>query len=319
MALVGAGGSGKSMLASALAHRTARHFPDGMHWFRVGAWDFRTLAEMLALRLGTTRDRHALVPAVRRALDRECLVVLDNHEDDAAMARLLDAFAKTRATFLITARRCLLSGVLVYPVTAPLVASGKSAFPRVASLTRRLRWNPLGLDIANAIVASRAASSRTLARFLDANGIDSVRVIEHEDDLPEVALLVAWAWSRLSSGSHRMLGVLAHTDGDHVDVESLSALAHADKRALQPLVRWHLVEEAMPGRYALHAVVRHAVQKRTKPAHAAVFEHYVRLLERHPERLVLEQTHLFAAMDHAQRTSRLDAMLRIERLLEALE
>jgi DNA replication protein DnaC len=55
LALVGAGGSGKSMLAATLAHRLARHFPGGIHWFRVGAWDFRTLTEMLALRFGTTR------------------------------------------------------------------------------------------------------------------------------------------------------------------------------------------------------------------------------------------------------------------------
>jgi hypothetical protein len=318
VAFVGAGGSGKSMLAAALAHRLNRRFSGGMHWFRVGAWDYRTLLEMLALRLGTTRERPGIVPALRRALDRDCLVVLDNHEDDAAMARLLDALARTRATFLITARRCLLSGVLVYPVTAPLVISGKSAFPHVAALTRRLRWNPLALDIANAIVATRGASVQTLARFLDGEGIESVRVIDHEDDLPEVALLVKWAWSRLAPSSRRMLGVLAHLEGDHMDTESLMKLVRGTTRALAALVRWHLVQEAMPGRYTVHAVVRHAVKKRTRSDDDAVFEHYVGLLERHPERLVLEQTHLFAAMDHAQRLSRVDAILRVERLLAML-
>src|SRR5438552_1684371 len=49
LALVGAGGSGKSMLACALGHRMARRFEGRIHWFRVGAWDFHTLAEMLAL------------------------------------------------------------------------------------------------------------------------------------------------------------------------------------------------------------------------------------------------------------------------------
>src|SRR5258708_3092388 len=33
LALVGAGGSGKSLLAAALAHRVARGFPGGIHWF----------------------------------------------------------------------------------------------------------------------------------------------------------------------------------------------------------------------------------------------------------------------------------------------
>jgi hypothetical protein len=74
----------------------------------------------------------------------------------------------------------------------------------------------------------------------------------------------------------------------------------------------------MPGRYALHAVVRHAVARRTKAAPERTFEHYVSLLERHPERLDLEQTHLFAAMDHAQRGGDLREILRIDALLERL-
>jgi len=323
LALVGSGGSGKSMLAAAVAHHVRPRFRGGVHWFRVGAWDFRTLVEMLALRFGTTRERHAAVPALRRLFGQAgpLLLVLDNHEDDAATARLLDTLGGTPASFLVTARRCLLAGVLVYPVTAPLVTAGRPAFPRVADLTRSLRWNPLALDIADSIVGSGAATVVELSAFLAARGIDRVHVIEHEDDLPEVALLVAWAFERLDANSRRMLGVLAHVEGDHVDTDSLARLARvragAD-RALAALREWHLVQEAAAGRWALHAVVRHAVRKRTRGDAAAVFEHYVSLLERHPSRLDVEQTHLFAAMDHAHRTSDLGAMLRVERLLDRL-
>ena len=320
IALVGSGGSGKSMLAAALAHRVRTQFQGRLHWFRVGAWDFRTLVEMLALRLGTTRERAAVVPGLLSALARPSLVVLDNHEDDAAMARLLSALAPSPTTFVITARRCLLSGVLIFPVTSPQVTSGESAFPRVAELTRRLRWSPLALDIADAIVSSGAASTPDLARFLDAHGISSVHVMEHEDDLPEVALLVAWAWSRLSPGSRRMLGVLAHAFGDDTDAASLMSLARTRKpEDLVSLQRWHLVQEAAPGRFTVHAVVKHAVRKRTSPLSQVIFEHYVSLLEREPLRVMAEQTHLFAAMDHAHRTSDMHAMLRVERLLSRLE
>jgi len=323
IALVGGGGSGKSMLAAALGYRVARRFEGRLHWFRVGAWDHRTLLEMLALRFGTTRDRHRAALELRAFLSEdERLVVLDNHEDDVAMARLLDALSGTKATFVITARRCLLAGVLVFPVTAPMVTSGRTAFPRVSALTRRLRWSPLALDIADAFVGSGATKVDELARYLDDRGIGSVHVIAHEDDLPEVALLVAWAWERLSPESRRMLGVLAHVEGDHVDRDSLAKLARvpADRArdAIASLQRWHLVQEAMPGRFTVHAVVRHAVQKRTKPMPERVFEHYVSLLERHPERLMTEQTHLFAAMDQAHRSSELDGMLRVERLLTRL-
>jgi hypothetical protein len=319
IALVGAGGSGKSVLAAALGHRLARRFPAGVHWFRVGAWDARTMGEMLALRFGTSRERHALFPELRARLgDAPRLVVLDNHEDDRAMARFLDELAGTPTSFLITARRCLLAGVLIFPVTAPLVTSGRSAFPRVAALTRALRWNPLALDIADALVLSRAVTVRALAAYLDAGGVARVRVIDHEDDLPEVALLVAWAWSRLDAASRRVLGLLAHVDGDNVDHASIGVLARVrdPARALEPLRRWRLVQEPMRGRFALHAVVRHAVTRRTEGNPARVFEYYVSLLERDPGRLQEEQTHLFGAMDYAHRTSDLGRMLRVERLLD---
>lgn len=310
------------MLACALGHRMKRRFGGRIHWFRVGAWDFQTLAEMLALRFGTSRARDRLVADLRAKLlaGGERLVVLDNHEDDRAMARLLDALSGTPATFVITARRCLLAGVLVFPVTAPLVTSGRTAFPRVAALTRMLRWNPLALDIADSIVASGHATAQELATSLEAAGVSRVCVIDHEDDLPEVALLVAWAWARLGAPSRRVLGVLSHVEGDHVDAGSLARLARTDAKrlaaALAALARWHLVQEPMPGRYAVHAVVRHAVARRTTAAPERTFEHYVSLLERHPERLDLEQTHLFAAMDHAQRRGDIGAILRVDALLE---
>ncbi|MDB4970246.1 MAG: hypothetical protein JWN44_5935 [Myxococcales bacterium] len=322
IALVGAGGSGKSILAAALGHRLARRFGGRIHWFRVGRWDYRTLLEMFALRLGTSRQSDERVAGLQSFLSaREHLIVLDNHEDDEATARLLELLGGTPTTFIITARRCLLSGVLIFPVAAPLVTSGRSAFPRVAALTRLLRWNPLALDIADAIVQSRAATTGQLRRWLLAEGVTRVRVIEHEDDLPEVALLVDWAWRRLPPSSRRMLAVLSHVDGDHLDPDSLAKLARIPRgkdEALRSLRRWRLVQEPMRQRYAVHAVVRHAVARRTRPATARVFEYYVRLLEAHPERFEVEQTHLFAAMDHANRLGELPSILRVDRLFDRL-
>jgi hypothetical protein len=322
LALVGAGGSGKSMLTAALAHRLARFFENRVSWFRVGSWDFYTLTEMLALRFDVPGgdERVARLNAFF-ARTGPRLIVLDNHEDDRAMARLLDAFAEAPVTFVITARRCLLAGVLIFPVTAPNVTAGRSAFPRVARLTRLLRWNPLALDIADGIVGSGKATVTELGAFLEQRGVQRVKVIEHEDDLPEIALLVAWAWQRLSPASRRLLGVLAHIEGDHVDLESLAKLGkiRGDLRpALAPLCTWNLVQEPVQARYTLHAVVRHAVVKRSTLDPERVFEHYVSLLEREPERLLREQTHLFAAMDHAHRTSNLNAMLRVEALARRL-
>jgi hypothetical protein len=321
LALVGSGGSGKSMLAAALGHRMRAFFGGNIHWFRIGAWDATTLFEMLALHFGTTRERKKVVPALRTFLRRgpPRFVVLDNHEVDAATARVLDELSDGNATFVVTARRCLLAGVLVYPVTAPLVTAGKSAFPRVAPLTRALRWNPLALDVANAFVASRVIGVRALGAELARRGLGHVHVIEHEDDLPEVALLVRFAWERLRPDARRVLAVLAHLDGDNADAASLGALARCDGEAALALPRrWHLVQEPLAGRFALHAVVRHAIRKWCTFDAARIARHYVALLEREPERLFLEQTHLFGAMDWAHREGKLGEMLRIEELLRRI-
>jgi len=314
------------MLAAALGHRLKAFFGGRIEWFRVGAWDFATLTEMLALRFGTARgeDSAERTRTLRQFFERggPRLIVLDNHEDDRATARLLDAFRGCPVSFVVTARRCLLAGVLVFPVTAPLATLGRSAFPRVKALTRQLRFSPLALDIADSLVASRATSVKALAEFLEAHGVARVVAVEHEDDLPEVALLVEWAWQRLSPESRRMLIVLAHVEGDHMDSASLAKLARVSgspARALGPLERWHLVQEPVAGRYTLHAVVRHALRRRRAFDPARFYQHYVALLERDPARLLLEQTHLFAAMDHAHRTGDLGAMLRVEALLRRMD
>ncbi|MES1204622.1 MAG: hypothetical protein ABUS79_01675 [Pseudomonadota bacterium] len=327
VALIGAGGSGKSMLACALGHRLRSSYPGGIEWFRVGGWDHQTLLDMLAIRMGiprgTVRDRAWRLENVRRhvAAQGGMLMVLDNHEDDRAMARFLNALAGLPVTWVLTARRCLLSGVSIFPVVAPLVTAGHNPFPRVAGLTKLLRWNPLALDISNALVSKRVATLETLRGWLVAHGVDRVTTIEHEDDLPEVRLLVDWVWPRLGSGARKVMAVLAHLQGDHADARSLAALARVPGAAAAPLARlwaWHLVQQPLDGRYALHATVRHAVNRRTLFDQTRAVQHYLALLERYPARLDLEQTHLFAAMDHAHATSDMRLALRVDRLLGKL-
>jgi energy-coupling factor transporter ATP-binding protein EcfA2 len=327
VALVGSGGSGKSTLAAALGHRLTRRIPGGREWFRVGRWDHRTLLDMLAIRLnvrlGGMRERDRRLRELRRALERRgpTFIVLDNHENDTETARLLTLLDGLPVCWVLTARRCLLSGVSVFPVVAPLSTSRRSPFPRVAELTDVLRWNPLSLDVANALCETGAVSAGALRAWLVAHGVLRVAPIAHEDDLPELRLLVRWAWPRVGGAGRRLLTVLAHLEGDHVDADALVALARtgrASRAGLARVVRWHLVQQPLPGRYALHATIRHAIEGRTRFDQARAVAYFVRLLERHPDRLDFEQTHLFAAMDHAHTTSDLGLALRLEKLLERL-
>ena len=314
------------MLASALGHRARSAFTGGTHWFRSGPWDASTLVEMMAIRFGAAPGaRAARLRGLREVLGARgrCLVVLDNHENDAAVATLLNELASSPVSWVVTARRCLLSGVTIFPVSAPRSLTGQAAFTRVRELTAWLRQNPLALDIADALVRTGAATVGALRDWLARHGVLDVKAVEHEDDLPEVSLLVRWAWARLGPQERRMMAVLAATDGDHVDAVSLAKLAAVRspgeaRSALSRLCAWHLVQTPFAGRHALHAVVRYAVAKRTRFPGERFVAHYVDLLERSPERLDLEQTHLYAAMDYAHSRSRLDWMLRIERLLAEL-
>jgi len=214
----------------------------------------------------------------------------------------------------------LLSGVSVFPVVAPLVTAGRNPFPRVAELTRLLRWNPLALDLANALVTSGATAAPELRDWLLERGVDRVTTIAHEDDLPEVGLLVDWVWARLDAGARRLMAVLAHLQGDNVDEQSLLALARVQARApsLGLLRTWNMVQQPLAGRYALHATVRYAVEQRTRFDQRRAVRHYVRLLTEEPARLDLEQTHLFAAMDYAHVESDLGLALRVNKLLAQL-
>jgi hypothetical protein len=327
LALVGPGGGGKSTLAAALGHRVRADYPGGIEWFRVGAWDALTLLDMLAIRmkvpLGGYTQRDQRLGGLRRSLAERgpTLIVLDNHEDDRAMARFLNALDGLPITWVLTARRCLLGGVSVFPVMAPLVTTGRSPFPAVATLTALLRWNPLALDVSNALVASRAVTAPALGAWLTHSGVGKVSVIAHEDDLPELRFLLRWVWPRLGSVARRLLAVLAHLQGDHIDVASLAILARAGGGAgpaLARLQRWHLIQEPLPGRFTLHATVKYAIVGRTRFDQRRAVSHFVRLLERHPERLDLEQTHLFAAMDYAHTASDTRLALRLERLLTRL-
>lgn len=321
LALIGPGGSGKSTLAAAVGHKVSRRFRGNIHWFRVGAWSRTTLLTMLALRFGTRRQRPA--PALRRYFEShgDHLIVLDNLDDDRAPAELLRAFSNAPVSWLLTARRCLLAGVSIFPVTAPLITSARTPFPAVAPLTNLLRHNPLSLSIATALVEDGQVTVSGLRDYLIGRGVDKVTVIEDEDDLPEVRLLIAWTWPRLDARARRLLAVLVHAGGDNIDRESLLYLAGAGRRdtSLERLKRWNLVQEPLAERYALHAAVRRALRQRVTFDTGRLFEHYVGLLEAEPERLESEQTHLFSAMDYAQEQGDLDARVRMAELLRRLD
>ena len=200
------------------------------------------------------------------------------------MARLLDELSATPATFVITARRCLLAGVLDLPGHRAARDRGPH---RVSRASRASRGRCAGIRSRSTSPtrssrrarhgdrARRASSARTTRR---ACASSTTRTI-----CPRSRCSSRGHGRRLKTESRRILGVLSHIEGDHVDLDSLASLARVGgdvKRALAPLREWHLVQEPMRGRYAVHAVVRYAVARRTAFDPRRAFEHYVSLLEK---------------------------------------
>lgn len=320
LALVGAGGSGKTTLAAALGHRMRRFFEGRLVWLRIGAWGASTVTKLMATQLGAM-GTDSPVKRVRRALSRPTLVVLDNHEVDQVTAQVLSDLGELPVTWILTARRCLLGGVTIFPVLPALLDHRDSPFPAIAPLTRVLRWHPVALDIANALVTTEGVGVADLERRLLARGVARIVPVDHEDDIPEVRGVVAEALGHVEAAGKRMLAVLAFMGGDAMDATTLEALARSRDRgdALADLLRLRLVQNPAEGRYTLHATVRHTIRRSSRFQIDRYAKHYLSLFEREPSRVLSEQTHLFALMDWAQDTGDLTTILRVQELSTKLD
>ncbi len=321
LALVGGGGSGKSTLAAALGHRLRRHFDGRIAWIRIGAWDPRTVLEMIALGLGHAPGEDP-ARTVRRALGKtQMLIVLDNHESDVATAAVLGKLRGVPVTWILTARRCLLGGVTIFPVVPPLIERREILFPRVAKLTRKLRWNAVALDIADGLVASGRATLDDLQGALVRARVDRITAMAHEDDVPEVRAVVLFALSLLGSMERRLLAVLASSRGDAIGEQALITIARGGARgpsALASLREVRLVQEPAPRSFALHATVRAALERALKLDPVPVVRFYLERFERDPREIAQHPSQLFALMDFAQEAGDVGLIVRVNALATML-
>ena len=241
------------------------------------------------------------------------------------MARLLDALAGTTGDVRASPRAAACSRACsIFPVIAPLVTSGAAAFPRVAALTRLLALEP-----ARARHRGRASWRRARASVAELGDVPRGR--GRRRACAASSTRTTCRRSRCSSngrGRARLAArracsaVLAHVEGDHVDARSLAKLARVrGRRRRSPRSsagtscrnRCRVATRCMPS----CATPSRAHESRARRARSSSTTST--LLERHPERLELEQTHLFAAMDHAYRKSDMNALLRVNALAERLE
>ena len=288
VALSGTAGVGKTALAVHWAHRMAEHFPDGQLYVDLrgyGPEQPTDPGEVLAGFLRALGVSPADVPydlaersARYRSLlaDRQILVLLDNARSAEAVRPLLPG--SPSCLTLVTSRDSLAG--LVARHGARRIDLPRLPAPEALDLLRTLIGGrvtaepvpavalmegcarlPLALRIAAELAVTRPASS--LADLVTELGDERSRLDRLDagaDDRTAVGTVLSWSYHRLSPPEAALFRLLGLHPGPDLDAPAAAALTGADlaeaRRALDALVRAHLVEPVDADRYGQHDLLR---------------------------------------------------------------
>ncbi|MFE1518991.1 BTAD domain-containing putative transcriptional regulator [[Kitasatospora] papulosa] len=289
-AVAGTAGVGKTAFAVHWAHRVAQRFPDGQLYLNLRGFDpvgvpvsseeaLRTLLVSLGVDLRTLpHDLNALTAAYRTHLaGRRLLLVLDNARDAAQVRPMLPAAADCLA--IVTSRNQL-TGLVALDGAHPVHLDVLSYSEARALLARRLgaarvEAEPDAVDeiivrcarlpLALAVTAARGAirtnsSLATLAAELRANATDLDAFQDESDTAADVRAVFSWSYQALAPEAARLFRLLAVHPGPDITAPAAASLvgrALADtRRLIAQLIQANLLDEAVPGRYTSHDLLR---------------------------------------------------------------
>ncbi|WP_436763551.1 AfsR/SARP family transcriptional regulator [Streptosporangium sp. V21-05] len=311
VAVVGAGGTGKSALAVHAAHGVAERFPDGrlyvnLHGATPNAEPLEP-QEVLRRFLRSLSAADSTIPTEAEEAagrfrsftsGRRVLVVLDNARDAAQVRLLLPG--GDGCGVLITSRRGLgsLDGVThqrlgmlpdeeALSLFARLVGSARVAGEPgpAAEVVRQCGNLPLAVRIAAARLTNRPAwRISTLAGRLAAehHRLSELRVDDHAVRASFMVSYEDLTANHDDADAARVFRLLGVLDLPDVSVPVAAALAAVpDERAedlLDRLVDMQLVENPAPGRYAMHDLLR--LFARERAAEQESREYLARAVER---------------------------------------
>ena len=288
-AIDGMAGVGKTALALHWAHQVAGRFPDGQLYVNLRGFDpsGTPVTASEAIRwfldgLGVAPERVPASPETQAGLyrslvaGRRMLIVLDNARDEQQVRLLLPASAGT--SVLVTSRsqltglaatdgaRLLSLDVLASGEATELLAARigyaraaaePGAVSEIVNLSARL-------PLAVAIAAARAATRPSLPlvaladELRDATG--RLDALDAGDPAASVRAVFSWSVRHLSREAARMFRLLGIHPGPDISVAAAASLAGCDpaeaSRDLGELARARLIAERLPGRYALHDLLR---------------------------------------------------------------
>ncbi|MFI7677380.1 BTAD domain-containing putative transcriptional regulator [Actinophytocola sp. NPDC049390] len=286
--VTGTAGVGKTALAVRWAHRTRDRFPDGRLYVDLrgyGPDEPISAADALAGFLRALGLDGAAIPEdleeraarFRTMVDqRRMLVLLDNARTVEQVRPLLPA-GPTCFT-LVTSRDALAGLVARYgahrlglerlpPADAvvllrELLGTRAEVEPSaVEALVERCARLPLALRISAELVRARPAHAiGDLVRDL-AEAQDALDLLDAAGDpYTAVRAVFSWSYRHLEPAVARVFRLLGSHPGHELDVHALAAMAGAGlrdtRRALGVLVRAHLVDESVDGRYQSHDLLR---------------------------------------------------------------
>ncbi|MGW4210345.1 AfsR/SARP family transcriptional regulator [Lentzea sp. NPDC004789] len=289
VAISGPAGVGKTTLALHWAQRVQDAFPDGQLYVNLRGFDQLGTAvpSSGALRgflfaLGVAPHRMSTDLDTQTAMYRDLLggrrmlIVLDNARDVGQIQPLLPANGKS--TVLVTSRTRLsglVAGEGAHVVTVrPLPGHdarellsrhlGRDRVDAEPEVVDELIARSGALPLALAVLAARAALSpdfplRALADELTDEhvGLDA---FEGTDPETNVRAAISWSYQQLRPAAARMFRLLSTHPGPDFTTRAAASLSGVDPAtaagALDELVGVHLVDERLPGRFALHDLVR---------------------------------------------------------------
>jgi transcriptional regulator with XRE-family HTH domain len=287
--VTGMAGVGKTSLAIHFAHQAAIRFPDGQLYVNLRGFDpgGAPAAPTEAVRgfldaLGVAPDR---VPAgldaqagLYRSLmaDKKMLVMLDNAGDEQQVRPLIPA--SPASLVLVTSRRQLTGlaaadgarlvsldvlseaearQMLTARIGAARVAAEPDAVTQIAELCGCL---PLALAVAAARAAARPRLPLAVLAAELRNATGRLDALDAGDTTASVRAVFSWSYRQLGPGPARMFRLLGVHPGPDITIPAAASLAGSDLaqagRELAELTSAHLIAEHVPGRYALHDLVR---------------------------------------------------------------
>ncbi len=288
LAVVGAGGIGKSALAVHVAQRVAAQFPDGQLYLDLRgsgprpvapadalARFLRDLGGGLAASYGTEAELGARYRSLLAGL--RLLIVLDDARDAAQVRPLLPGTG--RSAVVVTSRYCMLDleSARIMELDTLADAEAYAMFARI--IGPRVAAEPVaarevlavcgGLPLAIRIAAARLAARPQWQIAALATRLADERSRLNELQAGDLALRASFRHGYATVRSvavpadatpdraFRLLGLAGSSDISLPAAAALLgvSLAHAEQ-ALELLVDHHLLQSAEPGRYRFHDLLR---------------------------------------------------------------